>query len=78
MVKKWVHRSNDPIYSGFSFVDYLMENGLEKCHVFLDKMKNIIDDAKEKGFLPVENPRRISLQATDMGLERSFKPKYRA
>jgi hypothetical protein len=74
---KWIHRATDPIYSGFSFVDYLMENGLEKCYVFLEKMKEIIKEAKHKGFLPDKNARGISLQATDIDKGRSFKPKKR-
>lgn len=33
--KSWVHRPNDPIYSGFSFLDHVLENGLIKCQEFM-------------------------------------------
>lgn len=76
--EKWVHRPDDEVYAGFSFIDYIMENGVEKCHVFLEKMKAFITDAKDRGFLPSENARGVSLQATDIGRNRAFKPKDRA
>jgi len=75
---KWIHKTTDPIYAGFSFVDYIVENGLEKCHEFLTLIKEIVEDAKQKEFLPNENQRNVSLQATDLGKERQFKPKPRA
>lgn len=74
----WVHRPTDPIYAGFSFVDYLIENGFEKCRVFLDNMTRIVAEAKERGFLPDNNARNVSLQATDLEKRRMFAPKESA
>lgn len=74
----WVHRPTDPIHAGFSFVDYLIENGFEKCRVFLDNMTRLVAEAKERGFLPDNNARNVSLQATDLGERRMFAPKESA
>jgi hypothetical protein len=73
--EQWIHRPSDPIHSGFSFDDFLTENGFKKCRDFLEKMKKIISEAKARGFLPNDNARRISLQATDLGKPRMFEPR---
>ena len=70
---KWVYKPEEGIFAGFAFVDSIMDNGLERCSHFLDSLREVVQQAKERGFLPEENPRRVSLEARDLGKRRRFR-----
>ncbi|MEX2317197.1 MAG: hypothetical protein WD669_08595 [Pirellulales bacterium] len=69
---RWIFKPDDGIFVGFSFIDYIMDNGLTKCHEFLERLRSVVLEAKAKGFLPEESPRRVSLEFRDIGKPRTF------
>lgn len=70
----WVHKPNEGIYVGFSFPTYLLENGLRKCHGFVDLLRCIVEEAKGRRFLSDENPRNVTMEIRDLGRNRQFAP----
>jgi len=70
----WVHKPGEDIHVGFSFPKYLFENGLRKCHGFVELLRDIVEDAKDRGFLRDENRRNVTLEFRDFGRDRQFAP----
>jgi len=70
----WVHNPAGGIYVGFSFPQYLFENGLKKCRAFVDSLRTAVQEARAHGFLPTESPRNVTMEFRDVGKSRTFAP----
>jgi len=70
----WVHDAAASIYVGFSFPNYLFENGLRKCRTFVQALRIAVEEARGRGFLPTQNPRNVSMEFRDLGKSRQFAP----
>jgi len=68
----WVHDPAAGILVGFSFPRYLFENGLRKCHEFVDSLRTAVAEARDRGFLPTESPRNVTIEFRDLGKSRKF------
>lgn len=70
----WIIRPEEGIHVGFSFDEYVTENGLPKCRAHLELLTEIVGEARTRGFLPDTTARRVSMEFRDEGKERKFAP----